>query len=161
MNSSTLVLAVALSTTGSGCAYYTAHELVPTNIRTTEAEALTAGPTRVEAQVCGNRLFSIPFGPDPTMDALIRALEDQTANTVALEDICIDHVFINYLFIFWQDCVHGTATPLLAAAKPRMPKHQAREAPPPAPPSEQPTTTETPPAASSPPPEPFADPFAH
>ena len=159
MNPSTLVLAVALSTTGSGCAYYTAHELVPTNVRTTEAEALTAGPTRVEAQVCGNRLFSIPFGPDPTMDALIRALEEQTANTVALEDICIDHVFINYLFIFWQDCVHGTATPLLTAAKPKMPKHQTREAPPATTP-EQPTP-ETSPAASSPAPEPYADPFAH
>jgi len=159
MNPSTLVLAVALSTPASGCAYYTAHELVPTNIRTTEAEALTAGPTRVEARVCGDRLLSIPFGPDPTMDALIRALEEQTPNTVALEDICIDHVFINYVFIFWQDCVHGTATPLLAAAKPRIPKHQTREAPT-APNQEQPTP-ETPPAESSPPPDPFADPFAH
>jgi hypothetical protein len=29
----------------------------------------------VEAQVCGSRFVGIPFGPDPTMDAFVEALE--------------------------------------------------------------------------------------
>jgi hypothetical protein len=152
------VIASAATTIGSGCAYYTAHALVPTNIRAADAEALTAGPTRVEAQVCGNRLLSIPFGPDPTMDALVRALEEQTDGSAGLEDIRIDHVSINYLFVFSKDCVHGTARPLLATAKDQAPKRRGRVGPPTG--GAEPVAPERPRPGSSVP-SPADDPFAN
>jgi hypothetical protein len=95
------------------------------------------------------------------MDALVRALEEQTAGAVGLEDIRIDRVFINYLFIFWQDCVHGTATPLLSQTKPQatqLPRRRQRSAPPGEEP--HPPAPDAPAPASSVPSSIPADPFA-
>ena len=159
--------AVAAAVLGCGCAYYFPQNLVATNIRAADNETLVHGGTRLEAEVCGNRLFSIPFGPDPTMDAFIRSLEDQAAGAVGFEDIRIDRVFVNYLFVFWQDCVHGSAMPLFPPVKTRAPKRTPRAAPPVETPPPPPAETEPAPAPAEPPasdatpsPAQQADPFA-
>jgi hypothetical protein len=164
MSRSLRAAALIAALAGSGCAYYFPHTLVATNIRSTsETETFVRGSARVETQVCGNRLFGIPFGPDPTMDAFIGGLEQQAAGAVGFEDIRVDRVFVNYLFVFWQDCVSGSAVPLLPPVRPRAAKRPPRPAPPvenAAPPPEEPAPAETPPAELSPKPAQPADPFA-
>ena len=146
-----LCLSVA---TSSGCTYYFPHSLVASNIRTTP-DPLTAGGKRVEAEICGNRLFTIPFGPDPRMSAVMDALQAQVTNAIGFEDIRIDVSLVNYLFpIFYQNCVYASAYPLFAVkARPSKAAHKS------APPAEAPSTppseepTDAAPAAS---PDPFA-----
>ena len=144
-----LCLSVA---TSSGCTYYFPHSLVASNIRTTP-DPLTAGGKRVEAEICGNRLFTIPFGPDPRMSAVMDALQAQVTNAIGFEDIRIDVSIVNYLFpIFYQNCVYASAYPLFAV-RARPPRAEQRRAPPaeaPTPSEEQPASA---PAAS---PDPFA-----
>ena len=147
-----LCLSVA---TSSACTYYFPHSLVASNIRTTP-DPLTAGGKRVEAEVCGNRILTIPFGPDPRMSAVMDALQAQVTNAIGFEDIRIDVSFVNYLFpIFYQNCVQASAYPLFAV-KARSPKAAHKSAPPaeepPAAPSEEPSGAAAP-AAS---PDPFA-----
>src|SRR3954463_3147803 len=142
--------------TSSGCTYYFPHSLVASNIRTTP-EPLTAGGKRVEAEVCGNRLFTIPFGPDPRMSVVMDALQEQVTNAIGFEDIRIDVSLVNYLFpIFYQNCVYASAYPLFPIAA-RPPKAAHKSAPPadarPQPPGEEPSNAPPAPAAS---PDPFA-----
>jgi hypothetical protein len=135
----------------SGCAYYAPHSLVTTNIRTTDKDALTSGSKRVEASICGDRVLSIPFGPDPRITTLMAALQEQVTNAVGFEDIEIDISRVNYFFpIYWQDCVHGSAFPLFPVPK-AHPKPTAKAAVP------APEAPEPAPAEESAPP---ADPFA-
>src|SRR3954465_8410584 len=104
-----LCLSVAMS---SGCTYYSAHSLVARNIRQTP-ERLTAGGRRVEAEICGNRLLGIPFGPDPRMSAVMDALEAPGAAAIGFEDIRIDVSIVNYFApIFYQSCIQASAYPL-------------------------------------------------
>jgi hypothetical protein len=146
-----------LVATFSACTYYFPHSLVASNIRTT-ADPLTAGGKRLEAEVCGNRLIGIPFGPDPKMAAVMDALQVQATNAIGFEDIRIDVSFVNYLFpIFFQNCVYASAYPLFAV-KAHPPKAAARRSaapaePPPAPASEEPSD------AAPAPPAPAPDPF--
>ena len=53
-----LFLAAVVS---GGCAYYSPQSLVATNILATDRDAFSHSSIRVEGQVCGNRLLSIPF----------------------------------------------------------------------------------------------------
>jgi hypothetical protein len=147
---------LALAIVG-GCAYYEPHSLVATNMRTDYPEPLVRGPTRVEAQVCGSRFVGIPFGPDPTMDAFVEALEGKAKNTVGFEDIRIDHLLISYLFIFSKDCVHGSALPLFSEGNGRGTKRRHSLAP--VPETAEPSP-EAPPTPNSGTPEQPADPFA-
>jgi hypothetical protein len=102
----------------AGCAYYEPHSLVPTNIRTTDKDALTSGSKRVEATICGGRVLSIPFGPDPRITALMYALQEQVTNAVGFEDIEIDTSRVNYFFwLYYEDCIHGSAFPLFPVIK--------------------------------------------
>jgi len=138
----------------AGCAYYAPHSLVATNIRTTDKDALTSGSKRVEATVCGDRILTIPVGPDPRITTLMAALQEQVTNAVGFEDIEIDVSRVNYFFpLFFQDCVHGSAFPLFPVTKAR-PKPSAK-APLPAPETAPP---EPAPAGESAPP---ADPFSN
>jgi hypothetical protein len=137
----------------AGCAYYEPHSLVATNIRTTDRDALTSGSKRIEATVCGGRVLSIPFGPDPRITALMNALQDQVTNAVGFEDIEIDTSRVNYFFwLYYEDCIHGSAFPLFPVMK-ASPRPTAKAAfPPPAPAPPQPAAPEE---SGSP-----ADPFA-
>ena len=128
----------------SGCAFYRPHSLVGTNIRPT-ADAMTGGSRRVEAEVCGNRLFGIPFGPEPRVSVLMTELQKQVPSAVGFEDIEIDEALILYPF-FYQSCVLGSATPLFSVTKPRAKPPAA------APPAETPP----PPTPTSPGDDPFA-----
>ena len=149
----TLALVCVAAAGLSGCTYYFPHSLVATNIRTTDKDALTSGPTRVEAEVCGNRVLWIPFGPEPRMTAIMAALQDQVTNAIGFEDIRIDVSFVNYVYpLFWQQCVQASAFPLLAVTK--RPSKPAQKTPSSAP-SEPP-----PPADSGPVEGASADPFA-
>jgi hypothetical protein len=133
----------------AGCAYYTPHSVVPSNIvRTADKDTLVSGQSRVEAELCGNRLLSIPFGPEPRISALMEALGDQARNASGFEDIRIDQSFVNYIYpLFWQECVHGSAVPLFAANR-RPPKPAQKGAPPPSP------SPAAPPSTGAGPPEP-------
>jgi hypothetical protein len=116
------------------CAYYEPHSLVATNIRTTDKDALTSGSKRVEATVCGGRILTIPVGPDPRITALMNALQEQVTNAVGFEDIEIDISRVNYfLWVYYEDCVHGSAFPLFpvikAPAKPSAKAAVPRPAP--------------------------------
>jgi hypothetical protein len=149
----TLAAAIAIS----GCAYYKPLNLVATNIRTTDRDLLTSGSKRVEADVCGNRLLGIPFGPDPRISTMMEALQAQVTNAVGFEDVRIDQsVVIYFLPIFWQDCVHGSAFPLFPVTKARAPKQKAPAAPAPEtqPPQPEPTEGAAAPAKSQ---DPFAE----
>lgn len=143
-----MVVASALS----GCAYHRPHSVVATNIRPT-ADPMTGGSRRVEAEVCGNRLLAIPFGPEPRASVLMTDLQRQVPSAVGFEDIHIDVAFINYLYpLFWQDCVYGSATPLVAVTKPRPRPPAPGTTPPPPPPLES--------SPDAPSPKPRPDPFA-
>jgi len=145
-----LCLAAALAS----CTYYFPHSLVATNIRTTDRDALMSGSKRVEAEVCGNRVLWIPFGPEPRMTAVMAALQDQVTNAVGFEDIRIDFSFVNYVYpLFWQQCVQASAFPLLPVTK--RPSKPAPKGTAPAEPAEPP-----PPASSSPVEGASTDPFA-
>jgi hypothetical protein len=152
-----ILLGLCLSLgTSSGCTYYFPHSLVASNIRTTP-DRLTAGGRRVEAEICGNRLFTIPFGPEPRMSVVMDALQEQVTNAIGFEDIRIDVSFVNYLFpIFYQNCVQASAYPLFPVAV-RAPKAAHKSASPagaqPEPPTDEPSDTAPAPAAS---PDPFA-----
>ncbi len=99
--------------TSSGCTYYFPHSLVASNIRTTP-DPLTTGGKRVEAEVCGNRLFTIPFGPDPRMSAVMDALQAQVTNAIGFEDIRIDVSVVNYfLWISLPELYPGLGVPSL------------------------------------------------
>jgi hypothetical protein len=119
-----------LAATSASCAFYFPHSVVATNIRTTDRDALMSGSKRVEADVCGNRLLWIPFGPDPRTTTVMAALQDQVTNAVGFEDIRIDVSFVNYIYpLFWQDCVHASAFPLIPVTKGRSSKGGAKGAP--------------------------------
>ena len=150
-----LALCVSLATS-SGCTYYFPQSLVASNIRTTP-EPLTAGGRRVEAEICGNRLLTIPFGPDPRMSAVMDALQSQVTNAIGFEDIRIDVSIVNYfLWLFYQNCIHASAYPLFPVAV-RPPKAAHKSAPPagarPEPPADEQPETAPAPAGS---PDPFA-----
>jgi hypothetical protein len=148
-----LVAAVGVGVGLSGCAFYYPHTLLATNIRTTDKDALTSGSARVEADVCGNRVFWIPFGPEPRMTTIMTALHDQVTNAIGFEDIRIDVSVVNYVYpFFWQECVHGSAFPLFAVTTKRPPKPSQKGPSAPAEPA--------PPADSSPVEGAAADPFA-
>jgi hypothetical protein len=150
-------IAVALclgATTAAGCAYYAPHSLVATNIRTTDRDALVSGSRRVEAEVCGNRLLAIPFGPDPRITTVTEALQQQVTNAVGFEDIQIDVSRVIYFpGIFWQDCVQASAFPLIPVTKPRAAQPQQPQ------PKAEPAAAQpaTPAPASDP--QKFSDPF--
>lgn len=134
----------------ASCTYYFPHSLVATNIRTTDKDALTSGSKRVEAEVCGNRVLWIPFGPEPRMTAVMAALQEQVTNAIGFEDIRIDVSFVNYVYpLFWQQCVQGLAFPLFAVTGKRPSKAAPTAAP----------SSATPPADAAPPGT-TADPFA-
>jgi hypothetical protein len=138
----------------AGCAYYQPHSLVATNIRTTDKDALTSGSKRVEATVCGGRILTIPVGPDPRITTVMTALQEQATNAVGFEDIEIDTSVVNYfLWIYYENCVHGSAFPLFPVPKAR-PKPSAK-APVPAP---EPAPAQPAPAGDAAPP---ADPFSN
>jgi hypothetical protein len=119
----------------SGCVFSQPQSLVATNIRPT-SDPLTAGRL-VEAEVCGNRLLGISFGPEPRMTTVMDALQAEAPGAIGFEDIRIDTSWINYLFpLFWQECVRASAYPLLAVTRPHA-KPAPRSAPP-APPAEAP-----------------------
>ena len=131
----------------SGCAYYHPHSVVATNIRTTDRDALTPGPARVEADVCGNRILWIPFGPDPRTTTIMAALQDRVTNAIGFEDIRLDVSLVNYVYpLFWQECVHGSAVPLFSAAK--RPSKPVQKAPPS--PAEPPQPADSGPASAEP-----------
>ena len=137
-----------------GCAYYAPHSLVATNIRTTDKDALTSGSKRVEATVCGDRILTIPVGPDPRITTLMAALQEQVTNAVGFEDIEIDVSRVNYFFpIFFQDCVHGSAFPLFPVTKAR-PRPSAK---PPVPPPEAAPAEPAPAGEPAPPADPFSN----
>jgi len=157
-----------LAATTTVCAYYFPHSVVATNIRTTDRDAMTSGSKRVEAEVCGNRLFTIPFGPDPRTTTVMAALQEQVPNAAGFEDIEIDVSYVNYFApIFWQNCVQASAFPLFPVTKPHAPKNAGEAAPAaePAPPARPPAAEPAPPAGepgSAPGAKaPFADPFAN
>src|SRR6185312_2375821 len=72
----------------SGCVFSQPQSLVATNIRPT-SDPLTAG-RRVEAEVCGNRLLGISFGPEPRMTTVMDALQAEAPGAIGFEDIRID-----------------------------------------------------------------------
>ena len=156
------VLVFLASLMSGGCAYYIPQSLVATNILATGNDTFSRSPIRVEAQVCGNRLLSIPFGPDPTVDALMDAFQAKASGAIGFEDIRIDRVFVNYLFIFWQDCVHGSAVPLLPVARERreQPQERRRRIAPPTDQNNAPSP-EPPSSDAGAQPDQSADPWAH
>lgn len=145
-----------------GCAYYSPQALVATNILATDKDAFSHSTIRVEGQVCGNRLLSIPFGPDPTMDSFMDALQAKATGAIGFEDIRIDRVFVNYLFIFSKDCVHGSALPLLPRTKeqPEQPPERRQRAAPRTH-QEKPVSPEPPASDAGTKPDQSADPWAH
>ena len=126
----------------AGCAYYVPHSVVPTNIvRTTDKDTLVSGSSRVAAELCGNRLLWIPFGPEPRISALMEALGNQVRNASGFEDIRIDQSYVNYIYpLFWQECVHGSAVPLFAVTVTKRPAKPAQKAAPSPSPAEPPST---------------------
>jgi hypothetical protein len=121
---------VLVAATSTSCAFYFPHSIVATNIRTTDRDALMSGSKRVEAEVCGNRVLWIPFGPEPRTTTVMAALQDQVTNAVGFEDIRIDVSYVNYFFpIFWQDCVQASAFPLIPVTKSRASKNAGKAAP--------------------------------
>jgi hypothetical protein len=72
---------------------------------------------------------------------MMEAFQADAPSAVGFEDIHIDEVRIFYfLTIFWQDCIHGSASPLFPVTK-RPTKLPAKVPPPaevPAPPAEAP-----------------------
>jgi len=121
---------VVLAATSASCAYYFPHSVVATNIRTTDRDTLVSGSKRVEAEVCGNRVLWIPFGPDPRTTTVMAALQDQVTNAVGFEDIRIDVSVVNYVYpIFWQECVQASAFPLIPVTNGHAGKNAGKAAP--------------------------------
>jgi hypothetical protein len=147
---------VAAAASLTGCAFYAPLNLVGSNLRPS-SEPLISGSRRVEAQICGNRLLGIPFGPDPRIASMMEAFQADAPSAVGFEDIQIDVVRVIYPF-FWQDCVHGSATPLFPVTKRPTKVPPAKVSPPakvpppaeaPAPPAEAPSPP-TPPSSAEP-----------
>jgi hypothetical protein len=119
-----------LAAASTSCAYYFPHSVVATNIRTTDRDSLVSGSKRVEAEVCGNRVLWIPFGPDPRTTTVMAALQDQVTNAVGFEDIRMDVSVVNYVYpIFWQECVQASAFPLIPVTKAHAGKNAGKAAP--------------------------------
>jgi hypothetical protein len=148
---------VLLTATSASCTYYFPHSIVATNIRTNDGDPLASGSKRVEAEVCGNRVLWIPFGPEPRTTTVMTALQDQVTNAVGFEDLRIDVSFVNYFFpIFWQNCVQASALPLFPVTKPRS----SKQAPKAAPSAAEPAAPANQPVQSPTGENPVADPFA-